>query len=176
MVSNDGRVIPIYRVRTRTTASPSPVGSAERTRLVISGQGTNHHIEIIAEVGKDGMDRKWMDVAVSRLDAHRKVAERRRESQRHASSMVVLGENREVRMMLAINDYVEMLDDGGKRMIYRVKSLSEGDMEFQFHCDARDSEAVKAADARVRRGAEALRRRECRKVRVGLLGDVAYVT
>jgi hypothetical protein len=75
-------------------------------------------------------------------------------------------------MSIAANEFIEMADDDGKRRVFRVLSISEGDMELVLHSDGRDSKARKAAKDRIRVSAGGLLKRKARKVVVTYLGEV----
>jgi hypothetical protein len=70
-----------------------------------------------------------------------------------------------------IGDCIEANDSYGERVIYRVLSLSEGDIQLQLHCDARDSKELRAGKARIRVGGEKLRKMMAVKVEMDPLGE-----
>ena len=47
------------------------------------------------------------------------------------------GPGKEFRFSLAKDEYVEMEYERGERKLYRVAGISEGDIEFHLHTDAR---------------------------------------
>lgn len=173
--THDGREIPIKTARIRKTIGVEPVGMDQtpdgpkpgpRTRYV--KPGANHHTVIVATLDKNGNETRWDDYPVTRLEAHR----------RHAAGLPIIrkdwGENRKVKFTLTRNEYLLVRDqEGGDRLI-RCISVSEGANEFRLHTDARSAtEARKpGSGARIGLSGENMRKRNARKVRVTLLGDV----
>ena len=107
-----------------------------------------------------------MDDPTARFD----ISERRRRG-----APVIQRENtsrRAFKFSLAPGEYVEMEDQHGARQLYRVASISKGDIEFRHQHDARTSDARKVAKARVRGGGRFLFNRKARKVTITYLGDV----
>ncbi len=173
--TRDGRQIPIRTVRIRKVISVTPVGleptadgpkAGPRTRYV--KPGANHHSVIVAVLDKNGMEKKWEDHCVTRLEAH----------QRKATGNPIIqkdwGPAGNFKFSLASNDYLLLKDQNGDDQLVRLLSLSEGAYEGRIHYDARmASEArKKGSDARIHMTAESMRKRQARKVRVTYLGEI----
>jgi hypothetical protein len=73
---------------------------------------------------------------------------------------------------LAPDEHIVMRDHRGHEQLYCVASVSQGDIEFSLHCDARTQDERKKAKARMRGGGEKLRKYSARKVRVTYLGEI----
>ena len=161
-----GQLVPIHKVRLRTGERPRPVARGTRQRYVASKPGSNHHIAIVAELDAQGRDRKWTGHLVSRFEAMR----------RHAAAEPVVrrqwASNQVFRFSLAPGDYVLMTVDEGPEQLYRVTGISEKDIEFRLHTDARTMDDIKKAKQRVRGGPDRLRKRSARKVHVTYLGEI----
>jgi CRISPR-associated endonuclease Csn1 len=83
-----------------------------------------------------------------------------------------VAEGRVVVMSLAANEFVRMNDSDGHMRLYRVLSVSQGDIELVEHADGRDSRLRKDAKERTRAGASGLRKRQAEKVTVTYLGEI----
>jgi len=179
MTTGDGREIPIHRVRVRVQEKPWTLGRGGKARRVVPGSGTNHHVVIVAELG-GGEDpaaggrseRRWVDKVVSRFGAYRRLAACKRAGRQPQVVRRDWGRNRVFKFSLVPGDFVEMEAQSGRRRVYRLSSVSKGDLEFRLHCDARRMKDIKAAKERIRCKPERLRRRKARKVRVTHLGEV----
>ena len=166
MQTRAGRFVAIHKVRVRATVKPWAVGAGARQRFVAPKAGSNHHTVISAKLSEDGGELSWEDTPVSRFDAN---------ARRAAGTPVIEREhcgNRCFKFSLVPGDYVEMENKDGKRELYRVASISKGDIEFRHQHDARDVQALKAAKARVRGGGPFLFKRKARKVTITYLGQV----
>jgi hypothetical protein len=126
---------------------------------------TNHHIEIIALLDESGRDKRWTDKIIDLREAAIRANCKQRVVQReHGPGMAF-------RFSLAKNEYVEMEYEPGNRCLYRVVGISEGDIEFHLHTDARPT--MMEGRKRVRcRSPGALLRAKARKVVVDPLGNI----
>jgi hypothetical protein len=161
-----GTATPIHKVRIAVDAKPFPIGKDSNTRFVAAGAGTNHHTEIVAELDNAGNDRRWIEHLVTRREAYRRHAAQPRER-------VVKDRGPVGRLCLFAGDYLEWTDDDGVRRVYRIVSLSPGDIECRQPSDGRTIAEIQKAKARIRiRNVDVLRTREARKVAVTPLGKV----
>lgn len=160
----DGRIIPIHKARIRTNVTTFAVGRPPHERHVCPGQ--NHHIAIYEVV--DGRGRRKWDAGkpVSMFEASRRAAKR----EGYPVVDRVSTEQRRFVFSLANNECVEMEHEPGVRAVYRVVGITEGEIEFHLHTDARPTK-VKGRK-RVRRSPSSLLKANARKVTVDPLGNV----
>jgi CRISPR-associated endonuclease Csn1 len=166
LVAKSGARIPIRRVRLRVKEKPQPIGSGTRERQVVTGG--NHHIALFA-TEKRGKDR-WEGMVVSRLDA----VERLRRKKPVIEKFLPDSPDWKFQFSLMGGDMVEMWDEKRKeRNLLVVHGISEGDLVFARHTDARPITDLKKTNEWVRlRTEDQLRIWGCRKVEVGPLGEV----
>ncbi len=130
--TNDGQLIPIHKARTRLKVSAKPVGKGGAARYVATK--VNHHIEIVAVLDKTGNDQRWEAPPIVDLrEANRRVNANPPEPVVQRNH----GPGKEFRFSLAKGEYVEMEYEPDERKLYRVVGVSEGDIEFHLHTDAR---------------------------------------
>jgi CRISPR-associated endonuclease Csn1 len=128
----------------------------------------NHHTVIVATLDATGKDAAWEDHPLQLIDAYARQAAKVPIVDRYVE------EGHRFVFSLAPGEFVEMNTpkDATKRAIYRVASISKGDMELKLHTDARTSKDLKESKARVRVSGEKLRELQARKVMVTYLGEV----
>jgi CRISPR-associated endonuclease Csn1 len=164
-MSRDGRLIPIHKARIRRKVAVIPAGRDGRQRHV--APGTNHHIEIVATLDEQGRDKAWEGVLVNLFEAARRA---------YAGEPVIRrnhGPGKEFRFSLAGGEYVEMEHEPGKRQLYRVTVITNGQLEFRLHTDARPITLLKKTrGARVRRSLGKLLEVKARKVVIDPLGNI----
>lgn len=165
-----GAPVPIHRVRIVAVKKPFAVGHGAGIRFVAAGDGTNHHLEIVAELGADGQDRRWLEKPiVTRLEAYK----------RHAAQpprpivQREWGPNERFVFSLAAGDYLKWTDEDGVRCIYRVASISSSDIECRRPEDGRRTTVIQKMKERIRiSNVDSLRKRAARKVSITPLGQV----
>lgn len=158
------RIIPIRRARIRKPDHPMPVGNGTDRRYV--NPGSNHHIEIVAVLDKEGKEKKWEGVLVSQFEA----------VQRHRRGEDVIqrdhGAGRVFKFSLAGGEHL-MLDNENELQIVRAVVITEGQVESVYHSDARPiTIRKKHKGARIRCSPDGLRKKHARKVVVSPLGDI----
>ncbi|MCC5831315.1 MAG: type II CRISPR RNA-guided endonuclease Cas9 [Phycisphaeraceae bacterium] len=164
----------IRKVRLYSNAKPQRLGLSvsERKKRGLSKQRhvdlrKNHHTVILAKVDSTGREIRWVDEPVSLLEAMTRVKERRPLVSREAPDGYCF------KFSLAANDYIEMDHVSAKaRIIYRILSISKGDIEIVKHSDGRIAKDRKAANERERIPGQTLLSRNARKVHVNYLGEV----
>ena len=165
LTAKDGRIIPIHKVRVRVTDKPKAVGRGSKERYV--NPGSNHHLEIVAVLDKDGNEKKWEYHPVTTFDAIQR---------KHRGEQIIKrdhGKGKTFKFSLGKGEYVEMNYKSGKRNLYRTAYITEKETEFFLHTDARPSTIVnRIKGARVRCSPESLRKANARKVAVDPLGNV----
>jgi CRISPR-associated endonuclease Csn1 len=160
--TRDGRLIPIHKARVRERVRVFPVGKAGNERHV--APGNNHHMEIVAVLDARGKAERWTGQVVSLFQA----AQRKRDGK-----PVVCrdhDEGKEFVFSLACGEYVQMEYERGKRDLYRVAVITEGQIEFRLHTDARPIKVE--GRKRVRKSPGQLLKIHARKVTVDPLGKI----
>jgi CRISPR-associated endonuclease Csn1 len=167
--TEDGRRIPIKRVRIKKAVPTFPVGEGKAARHVTSE--SNHHLEIFAELDEEGNEVEWDGVVVSMAEAYRRKKEGLPIVQRD------FGANRRFKFSLAPGEVIESTDAAGsKLMVVRsVSRFTTGRIEVGLVpiSDARKKAEIVKAGAFVRPGPNTLRQLHARKVVVSPLGEVS---
>lgn len=161
-----GDPVPIHRVRIVAEKKPFAVGAGARIRFVAAGDGSNHHIEIVAELDENGEEKRWVEHLVTRRQAYRR---------KLAGETIVKtewGPRARFVCSLFAGDYFQWTDAEGVRRVYRAINLSVGDIGFQRPEDGRSSTDIKKAKERIRQNVGRLRKQAARKITVTPLGDV----
>ncbi|HUT90711.1 MAG TPA: type II CRISPR RNA-guided endonuclease Cas9 [Thermoguttaceae bacterium] len=168
MRAKDARIIPvqIHRVRIRTSAKPIVIGKGTGTRYVVRAPHSNHHMEVVAIVDGDGNETHWEGCVVDRLQAM--------ECKRNANQIIQRdhGKWKMFKFSLTRGEHVVMAHKGGNEGLYRVTGISEKEVEFVLHYDARPTKVRRKAGPRVRGGPDQLREWGARKVAVDPLGNI----
>ena len=161
--ARDGRIIPIHKVRIRRKVTTQTVGKGARERRV--APGSNHHVEIVAELDGDGNVERWTERIITLFEATQRV--------RNKQPVVRRGHGPDKKLVfsLAKNEYVVMEYEPGEPKLYRVDSISKGDYEFHLHTDARPTNMEGRKRVRAR-SPESLRKAKARKVAVDPLGNI----
>lgn len=164
---HDGAMVKLKKVRVRAAVSPRQIGrTGGGNRNIVPS--SNHHTAIF-EVKRPKGGVAWEDRpvtmldATSRLDAGRPVVDR------------VCPSGGRFVFSLSPGEHLEIDDPSGnvsQRAVFRVSSVSEGDMELKRHADGRTADELKKAKLRVRVSGEKLRKLNARKVRVTYLGEI----
>ncbi|HLA85148.1 MAG TPA: type II CRISPR RNA-guided endonuclease Cas9 [Thermoguttaceae bacterium] len=163
--TKDGHVIPIHKVRVRENVHPISVGAGVKARYV--APGSNHHMEIVAVLDKNGKEKTWEGRIVSAFDANQRFRDGLPIIQRNH------GPDRRFKFSLAGGEYVEMEHQTGVRQLFRVVVISEGKIEFHLHSDARPTTLLKKTPgSRVTRSPGSLFKINARKVTVDPLGNI----
>ncbi|MGH9860270.1 MAG: type II CRISPR RNA-guided endonuclease Cas9, partial [Candidatus Acidiferrales bacterium] len=164
--TNDGRRIPIRRVRVRKALTTTQVGAGIRARSV--APNNNHHAEIVAELGDRGEETFWESIAVSALDAHERGRRRQAIVQREHNPT----ERYRFKFSLMNGDTLQ-LQRNGSLELWVVRSVwSNGQLSLCRANDARIISDIKKADDWWTPRADALRHARARKVAVDVLGRV----
>jgi hypothetical protein len=128
--------------------------------------GKNHHVEIYAQVGRDGHDKKWDGEVVSMFEAYERLKEGTPVVQKVHKAEV------EFRFSLARGEVLECDDvNGGRRLlvVQKISRFSTGWIEIGL-ADIRDARKDKEL---LRPGPNVLRQWHTRKVAVSPLGEVS---
>ena len=163
--TKDGRLIPIHKARIRKNEATITVGTPEKQRHV--SPGSNHHMEIVATLDDQGKEIRWEGFIVSLFEATQRV--RRGEPVVRREH----GMNKRFKFSLAGGEHVVMEHEQGTPALYRTVVITEGQIEFRLHTDARPITLLKKMPgARIRRSPGALEGAKARKVAVGPLGNI----
>lgn len=166
LLSRDGRVIPVKRVRIRKVMTPTPIASGPRERHV--ALANNHHAAIFAKLDEYGKEIRWDSISVSLYEA---MDRRRRKLPVVQRSYPEFAEY-QFKFSLMNGDIVEICEDGIARL-YRLRSIeSNGGFFLLSIRDARLVKDIVKTGDRWRPSADALRKLSCRKVSVDMLGKV----
>ena len=161
--TSDGRIIPIHKARIRKKEATIAVGAAEKLRHV--SPGSNHHMEVVAILDAQGNEVEWEFRLVSLYEATQRV---------HAGKRVVQREHerdKKFKFSIAKNEYLMMEIEPGKAALYRVVSISDNDIEFHLHSDARLTMVKGRKRVRIR-SPRAMQGVKARKVAVDPLGNI----
>ena len=158
-----GRIIPIHKAQIRKNEATIDIGAAEEQRHV--SPGLNHHMEIVAALDDRGQEIEWEFRMVSLYDAAQRVRARKRVVQREHER------DKKFKFSIAKNEYLMMEFEPGRAALYRVDSISENDIEFHLHYDARLTTVKGRKRVRIR-SPRALQRVKARKVAVDPLGNI----
>jgi CRISPR-associated endonuclease Csn1 len=168
--ASDGRPIPIKSVRIIKKLPTFPLGSGRATRYVASE--SNHHIEIFAELDKDGNEVEWDGDVVSLSEAQRRLRLHQPIIQRQSVP------DRKFLFSLSPGEVIVCDSNSGDRAFFvlrKMSHLSTGQIQLGFAPirDSRQAKIMQAGRAWLWAGPESLRTRHARKVSVGPLCDVS---
>ncbi len=175
--ARDGRLIPIKRVRLRKTLNVTPIGAGPRQRHVAIAN--NHHVAIFARLDERGREKRWESIPVSLFEAMERKRRKLPIVQRSYPEAASEGAEWVFRFSLMGGDTVELHRgcDHAREIcrpeIYRLRSIaSGGPLSLVRVNDARLKKDIKDVKEWWSPGADALRKMDCRKVVVDLLGTV----
>jgi len=157
----------IHRVRVRQKERPLRIAAEHRARHVLTG--SNHHVEIVADEGRNG---RWEGFVVSLLEAHRR---------RNAGEPVVKcdhGLGKRFLFALAGGDTVELSTSSGKTGLYVVRAISKVRQGGREYCelalvgvnDARTIAEIRQDHSMIRTLIAPMQALQCRKLEVDPLG------
>ncbi len=176
--ASDGKAVPIRRVRTRKVMNVATVGKGNRQRFIMPAN--NHHVEIFAKLDTHGKEVRWDSIVVSLLDAVE-----RNEQQRKGQPVKVVqraypaAENYIFKFSLMGGDIIQLhknCDHAAEKCLpslYRIRTIAgNGQLSMVKITDARLIKEIKDAKEWWSPMCDALRRLDCQKVVVDLLGKV----
>jgi hypothetical protein len=181
----DGSCTPIHSVRIwEYTNADKPqqkqITTKGGTRFLSSIGGSNYCSRFYSILDPRGQEIGWRDRVLSRLEAMKLFGKGKSKKKvvlqeiDESTSTAGLGaqefdENLFV-FDLFIHDFILMNNKQQVPTLFRVMSLSSGDIEVRVHTDGRRSDAVKKSGDRVRIGAKSILRRGFRKVFISPAG------
>ncbi len=162
--TGDGRIIPIHKVRIRKSDSPVAIGAGSKRRYV--NPGANHHLAVVAILDEDGNEKCWEYRVASRLESI--------ERKTHGGEVIPRPNGRQERFKFSLSggEYVTMKFDSEVERLYRVTVITQAEVEFVLHSDARPITVRKKEGGRVRCAPGRLKECGARKVTVDPLGNI----
>jgi CRISPR-associated endonuclease Csn1 len=170
LLAKDGRRIPIKRVRLRKKTPTVTLGEGRRAREVTPG--SNHHIEIFAELDEHGEEVEWDGQVVCMFEAHQRMK---------AGQPIVQkdhGPHHLFKFSLAQGEVVECDDKQQGRSLFvfrKVTQFTVGGIQIGFAPlnDARKAREMQVSRAWLWTTPNTLGERHTRKVLVSPLGEVS---
>lgn len=162
--------VPIKRVRIRRAAHTYPFGKGRAIRHFRSG--SNHHVEIYAEIDKHGKEGKWNGKVISMYEAYLRVKSGKPIVRREFSPLT------EFKFSLAPGEVIECKDKEGGRSLFVMRRASQdisGRLLIGFAplSDARRVRGIQTSRAWLWVAPRSLRERNPRKVHVSPIGEVS---
>jgi len=171
--ASNGRDIPIRKVRVRKVLNVSAIGKGNRKRFVMPS--SNHHVEVFAKLDVHGKETRWESIVVSLMDA----AERKHGAERIVAHSYQDAEDFVFKFSLMGGDIVQLHKDcshaAGKcsPSLFRLRTIAaNGQLSLIGITDARMKDDIKKAKEWWSPMSDALRKLDCRKVQLDLLGGI----
>jgi len=156
--------IPIRAVRIRASVTTQTIGRGPSLRHVKTG--SNHHMEVYAELDANGNEIKWKAKVVTMFEAYQR---------RKLGLPIVVrdhGEGTRFKFSLFKNDFLLKTEEDGSQTLYRVfKMAQSGQIGWGKHTDARPAKEVTDRTPGNAPSINALRGKVI-KVRVDHLGEI----
>jgi CRISPR-associated endonuclease Csn1 len=175
MTARDGRKIPIRKVRIKETVKTRALGQGSTTRYVRTG--SNHHVEVFAEIGPNGSEMKWDSPGViTMLEACERLKKRQPVVQRQLDPPCELWE---FRFSVATGEVLDCYTGPDKRELLVVRSISQEEKTGSIKInlvrvtDARKKNEIIRSKSWITKSPNELRKMKARKVIVSPLGDVS---
>ena len=164
ITSADGseRLVFVKKARFRQIVSTQTIGSGANERYVATAN--NHHMEVYAELDKDGNEKKWLAVTVPLIEAYARLQNHQPVINRDH------GPNTRFKFSLAKNEFLLNTDSDGKQTLKRVYKISGSRIGWGDHTDARPAVMVTKTSGNTP-FINSLRG-HVQKVSVDLLGDI----
>jgi len=168
-VAQDGRRIPIKRVRVNKAVPTFPLGEGKTIRHVTPE--SNHHVEIYSVRDKKGRER-WDGEVVSMHESYERVKNRKSLVEKNHGPLA------EFKFSLAPGEAVECASGKGGRGLFvmrKVSQLSKGGITIGLAPvnDARQAREMQTSRAWLWSTPDRLRERSARKVGISPLGEVS---
>lgn len=160
--TRNGGTIPIRKARIRKRTNIIEIGQGPTRRWV--APGANHHMEIVAILDANGKPTKWDGHVVSRYEA---LQRKRRGELVYRRDF---GDGRRFLFSLAPSEMFVLDSDKVGLGPFVVRGVSEREIAFVFHNDARLKADIRTSGQWLRRTPNTLRTGGCRKIRVDCLG------
>ena len=171
--ASNGREVPIRRVRIRKVLDVSAIGQGNRQRFVMPS--SNHHVEVFAKLDAHGKETRWESIVVSLLEA----AERKSEEEPIVSRSYPDAEEFAFKFSLMGGDIVQLhkscnhADGRCSPSLYRLRTIAaNGQLSLVRITDARLKDDIRKAKEWWSPMCDALRKLDCRKVQLDLLGGI----
>jgi CRISPR-associated endonuclease Csn1 len=196
--SSNGKRTPIHSVRIYDSQNQSElklktIGRGNDARYFNATGGSNYCTRVYRVVDEKGEEVAWHDRILSRLEAMHLYGKHRKTNNTNGdpsnpnpknvpsastSADPVDGFDESSYLFdLFINDYLIMSNKAGKQTLYRITSISKGDIEIRVHTDGRRQDILKKSADRMRIRQKDFSKRSFRKVMVSPGGQVVdYIT
>lgn len=167
LISKDGRRIPVKHVRIEKREPAKPLGVGRGARHVLSE--SNHHVEIYAELKRDGSEGRWDGEVVSMFEAYQRKKACKPIVQRDHGPLV------QFKFSLAPGEVIECDDGSSSHRLWVVRATSSESGTPRISLvrlnDARQKKEMTAKEY-WRTFLNPLRELHARKITTGPLGDV----
>lgn len=166
ITGKDGIEVPVKSVIIENNLKTKAIGAGERIRNVKTG--SNHHMEIVAVLDKDGYEIKWEGYIVSMLDAYLR--------KRNKESIIKrdFGEGRRYKFSLCKKTIIE-LEHNGKREPFVIRTVPETLQIFYVKLtEARKKKEIIESKELYSKTPETLRQAGCKKIVLTPLGEPRY--
>jgi CRISPR-associated endonuclease Csn1 len=171
--TNNGKAVPIRRVRIRKVLNVSTVGKGTGQRFVMPAN--NHHIEVFAKLDAHGKEVRWDNIVVSLLDA----VERKRQQVKVVQRSYRDTDDYIFKFSLMGGDIVQLHKNcdhaAGKcsPSLYRLRTIAaNGQLSLISVNDARLKDEIRKVKEWWSPRCDALRKLDCQKVQIDLIGRV----
>lgn len=160
----------VKKVRIRKAEKPTVLGHGRAERHVISGN--NHHVEIYAELDRNGNEREWGGEVVTMLGAFRRLKAGKPVVQRDHGPLV------RFKFSLSPGEVIECNDKDGGRSLFvmrKASQLTSGQLQIGFAplTDARKAREIQISRAWLWANPNTLGERRPKKVVVSPVGEVS---
>ena len=168
LVGKDGVARPIRKARFAKVVGTVAIGRPGQERHV--KPGSNHHTVVVANLDAAGNEKSWDLFPITMLEAYQR-------SKRNPKQPVIQrdwGPQRLFKFSICPNEYLQVDDENGGRILIVVLSTSKKQIECRLHHDGRSASEArkKGSGARIRLSGKALKDRNARKVHVTHFGKI----
>ena len=171
--ASNGREVPIRKVRIRKVLDVSAIGQGNRQRFVMPS--SNHHVEFFAQLDEKGKEKRWESIVVSLMEA----AERKRNAEPVVSRSYPDAQDFVFKFSLMGGDIVQLHKTCNHATgqcspsLYRLRTIAaNGQLSLVRINDARLKDEIRKAKEWWSPMCDTLRKLDCRKVQVDLLGGI----
>ncbi len=159
----------IRKVRLRTDAKPKSIGQDVRQRNIASGKDSNYASMVYAVLDAAGNEIRWEHEIITRLEAH----ERLSANHGQPGEKVLIpqeSETRKFKFALRKNDMIEADGPDGTRVLYRIQSFSQSEVQLCEHACSIVTTKDRTLWNRIT-SLDNLRKRNARIVRMNAIGE-----
>ncbi|MGL4944552.1 MAG: type II CRISPR RNA-guided endonuclease Cas9 [Thermoguttaceae bacterium] len=135
MTAHDGRKIPIKKVRVNVSKTTMTLARGKVSERHVT-PGSNHHMEVVAVLDKNGNEKEWKGFPVTMFDAYQRVKHKEPVVQRDH------GSGKRFKFSLTGGEFLNVRNNDGTFTLWRVRSISGQRILISRHNDARTSKDV----------------------------------